>query len=152
MESRSPYRDDATWGGPGHAVLMRSKGALALALLVVSMIGCSEPSTDPTGRTWELTTLHGSEPLEGTAIDLTLEEDSVSGSAGCNSYTGAAEFDAGSMTLGPDIAVTMMACEPAIMDQEATYLTALERVTGYVLEADELLLQDADGITLATFR
>jgi heat shock protein HslJ len=46
----------------------------------------------------------------------------------------------------------MMACEPAIMDQEATYLAALERVTGYVLEPDELLLQDADGITLATFR
>jgi heat shock protein HslJ len=131
---------------------MRSFGGLAVLLLVVAVIGCSEPNTDPTGRTWELATLHGSAPLEGTTIDLTLEDESVFGSAGCNSYSGAAEFDAGSMTLGPEIAVTMMACEPAIMDQEATYLAALERVTGYVLEPDELLLQDADGITLATFR
>jgi len=96
--------------------------------------------------------LHGSEPLEATIVDLTLEDDSVFGSAGCNNYSGAAEFEAGSMTLGPDIAVTRMACEQAIMDQEAVYLTALERVTGYVLEPDELLLQDADGITLVTFR
>ena len=123
-----------------------------MVLLVVAVMGCSEPSTDPTGRTWELATLHGSEPLEGTKIDLTLEDDSVLGSAGCNTYSGAAEFDAGSMALGPEIAVTAMACEPAIMDQEARYLTALERVTGYVLEPDELLLQDADGITLTTFR
>lgn len=125
---------------------------MAVLLLVVAVIGCSEPNTDPTGRTWELATLHGSEPVEGTVVDLTLEEDSMSGSAGCNSYSGAAEFDAGSMTLGPEIAVTAMACEEEIMDQEATYLAALERVAGYVLEPDELLLQDADGITLATFR
>lgn len=123
-----------------------------MVLLVVAVIGCSEPSTDPTGRTWELATLHGSEPLDGSTIDLTLEDDTVSGSAGCNTYSGAAELDAGSMTLGPELAVTFMACEQAIMDQESEYLTALGRVAGYVLEPDELLVQDADGITLATFR
>jgi len=152
VASGSSDQDDAPRWVAGHAVDMRSTGGLAAVLLVAVFVGCSEPSTDPTGRTWDLATLHGSEPLEGTSIDLTLEDDSVSGSAGCNTYSGVAEFDAGSMTLGPEIAVTAMACEPAIMDQEAAYLAALERVTGYVLEPDELLLQDADGITLATFR
>lgn len=131
---------------------MRSIGGLAAVLLLVAVSGCTEPSTDPTGRTWELATLHGSEPLEGTTIDLTLEGESVSGSAGCNTYTGPADFGAGSMTLGPEIAVTAMACEEGIMDQESEYLAALSRVAGYVLEPDELLLQDADGITVVTFR
>ena len=147
----SSDQDDAKRELANHTGIVRSLGGLVV-LLVGAVIGCSEPVTDPTGRTWELATLHGSEPLEATIVDLTLEDDSMFGSAGCNNYNGAAEFEAGSMTLGPDIAMTRMACEQAIMDQEAVYLTALERVTGYVLEPDELLLQDADGITLVTFR
>jgi len=148
----SSDQDDVERELADHTGIMRSFGGLAVVLLVVAVIGCSEPITDPTGRTWELTTLHGSEPLEGTIIDLTLESDSMSGSAGCNNYNGSTEFEAGSMTLGPDIATTRMACEQEIMDQESAYLAALARVSAYVLEPDELLLQDADGITLMTFR
>jgi heat shock protein HslJ len=147
----SSDQDDVKRELADHTGIMRSLGGLAV-LLVVAVIGCSEPLTDPTGRTWELVTLHGSEPIEATTIDLTLEDDSMSGSAGCNNYNGAAEFEDGSMTLGPDIATTRMACEQEIMDQESAYLSALARVSAYVLEPDELLLQDADGITLMTFR
>lgn len=117
------------------------------------MGACAEGAkNDPTGRTWQLETLGGSPALEGTIVDLTIDGDTVSGTAGCNSYNGAATVgDDGSMTLGPDFAVTFMACEQPVMDQEQQYLNTLTRVTAYQIAAEELLLEDANGVVVATF-
>jgi hypothetical protein len=52
----SSDQDDAKRVLSGHTWIMRSFGGLAVLLLVVAVIGCSEPNTDPTGRTWELAT------------------------------------------------------------------------------------------------
>jgi heat shock protein HslJ len=38
-----------------------------------------------------------------------------------------------------------------IMDQEAAYFAALERVASYQIDGDQLTLKDADGATLARF-
>jgi heat shock protein HslJ len=127
---------------------------LLFALLVILAVACgSGTESDPSGRTWQLTELEGSGLVEGTTIDLTIDGGTVSGSSGCNTYTGAAEVDtdAETMTLGPELASTMMACEQPIMDQEQAYLEALIRVTSYQMAEDQLLLEDADGIVLATF-
>jgi heat shock protein HslJ len=130
---------------------MRSLGGLLVIALVVIGVACSEPATDPTGRTWQLVSLDGAPVVAGTVIDLTLENDTVSGSAGCNTYSGPATYSDGSMTLGPEFAVTFMACDEPIMEQEQRYLAALSRVVSYELTPDELLLQDGNGITVATF-
>lgn len=122
-------------------------------VIAIAVVACGAGTDDdPTGRTWELTELEGSAPVDGTIIDLTITDEGASGSSGCNSYTGPADVGAGTMTLGPDFAVTMMACEQPIMDQEQKYLDALTRVTAYQMAADELILEDAQGIALATFR
>lgn len=139
---------------PPYAILgapMRSLAGLVVIVIVGVVVGCSEPVTDPTGRTWQLVTLDGAPLVEGTVIDMTLEDDAVSGTAGCNGYSGPASFEDGSMTLGPEFAVTFMACEDPIMTQEQAYINALTRVTAYELSPDELLLQDGQGITIATF-
>lgn len=130
---------------------MRSLGGLVVIGLLLVGMACSEPNTDPTGRTWQLTTLNGIPPHEGSLIDLTLQSDSVSGSSGCNSYSGPAAFGDGSITLGPEFAVTFMMCEEATMEQEAAYLRALGQASSYVVESDELLLRDENGITVAVF-
>ncbi|MFZ0014365.1 MAG: META domain-containing protein [Acidimicrobiia bacterium] len=135
---------------------LRSRGIVALAVGVLSALaltGCgSGTDDDPTGRTWELTELEGSSLVEGTTIDLTIADGTASGNAGCNTYTGEATVsDDGSMTVGPEIASTMMACEEPVMDQEQRYLDALAQVTGYEMAPDELLLLDANGIALLTF-
>lgn len=133
---------------------MRNLFKLALILSIATVVvACAEGTeNDPTERTWQLTTLDGSPVLDGTAIDLTIDGDTVSGTAGCNTYNGPAMVgDGGSMTLGPDFAVTFMACEQPVMDQEQEYLTALTRVTSYQMAAEELLLEDANGIVTATF-
>ncbi len=147
MDSLSEMRD-----------LARSSRLHRLALVVIAALllvlsACAEGSkNDPTGRTWQLTELGGSPVLEGTIIDLTIDGDAVSGTAGCNSYTGPASVGSdNSMTLGPDFAVTFMACDQPIMDQEQEYLSDLTRVTSYQMAAEELLLKDANGIVVATF-
>ena len=122
--------------------------------MVVGVAACGAGTdNDPTGRAWTLTELEGSPPVEGATVDMTIGDDGVSGSAGCNSYTGAAsvDVDAGTMTLGPEIASTMMACEQPIMDQEQKFLDSLVRVVGYDMAKDELILLDDQGIAVATF-
>lgn len=128
-------------------------GLPLLAAVLFGVVSCAgSTQDDPTGRTWQLTELDGSPVLEGTIIDLTIDGDTVSGSAGCNAYNGAATVDEdGTMTLGPEFAVTFMACDPAVMDQEQEYLTSLSMVTSYEASEEELLLEDADGNVVAAF-
>ncbi len=60
-------------------------------------------------------------------------EGQVGGTAGCNNYFTAYEStDDGGLTISGPIGVTMMACEDG-MEEEATYLGALETVTGWTL-------------------
>lgn len=124
---------------------------LALGILVLA--GCSgDAGGDPTDRTWQLTELEGAPPLDGTSIELTIEEGTVSGGSGCNQYTGPAVVgDEGSMTLGPDFAITFMACDQPITDQEQSYLTALASVETFTIENDALLLADGNGEVVARF-
>jgi putative lipoprotein len=56
----------------------------------------------------------------------------------------------GRLAVGP-VGSTMMACEQAAMDLEHQFLGALEQVTGFGLQQDRLLLQDARGETLMAF-
>jgi len=127
---------------------------VVLWIVVVAIAACSDgPDNDPTDRTWQLTELEGAEPLDGTIPDLTLTDEAVSGNAGCNTYGGpaAVNVDDNTITLGPDIISTMMACEDAVNEQEERFLDALVRVTAYEMANDTLTLLDADGIALATF-
>lgn len=131
-------------------LLIRAAVALIAA---ASLAACAEGSAiSPTDRTWQVATLGGAPVLDGTIIDMTIDGETVSGSAGCNTYNGPATIgDDGSMTLGPEFAVTFMACEQPVMDQEQEYLSTLARVTSYEMAAEELLLEDANGIVVATF-
>ena len=130
------------------------KICLSVALVLVVLAACgSGTNNDPTGNAWNLTELEGDAVVEGTTIDLTITEESISGNAGCNSYNGSVELDIdnSTMTVGPDVVSTMMACEEPIMAQEQKYLDVLTRVTSYEVASDELILKDAEGIAIATF-
>lgn len=124
----------------------------AAALAMIVLTGCGTGTEDdPTGHSWELVELDGSTVVEGTVIDLLIENDEASGSSGCNSYTGEATVSDGEITLGPEFAVTFMACEEDVMNQEQRYIEAMTRVTTYEMAAGELLLLDDQGITVLAF-
>ena len=62
-------------------------------------------------------------------ITLSFESDRLSGSGGCNWYTGWLEKTNGALTIS-DLAATRTDClHPRIMSREARYLADLERFT-----------------------
>jgi heat shock protein HslJ len=82
-------------------------------------------------------------PISGTTITATFEDGQVSGSAGCNSYSGSYQVSGDTITVGA-VAITEMAClEPeGVMEQELLFVEFL---------TDAQTFRIADG-QLQTFR
>lgn len=74
-------------------------------------------------------------------------EGQVSGTSGCNRFTGAFETGQGGLKLGP-LASTRMACIGDLDAQERAVFQALGNVAGYEVEGDMLILRDASGATV----
>jgi len=91
--------------------------------------------------------------LTGTAVTAAFSEDGqISGTAGCNSYSGAFTVTGSDISIGP-LAVTEMYCmDPeGVMEQESAYLAAVQAVSSYRVGAGELTLMDADGTRMAVY-
>ena len=88
-------------------------------------------------------------PVSGTTLTAIFTADAVSGSAGCNDYNGAYTLDGDKVTIGP-LATTRKACEPAVMDQEAAFLTALQTPATVEQNGGVVTLRAADGATQVT--
>jgi heat shock protein HslJ len=70
-------------------------------------------------------------PVAGTRPPtLRLEGGRASGNTGCNSFTGSYTLSGERLEFGA-IATTRMACEPAVMEQERSYLSTLAVVRSY---------------------
>jgi len=90
--------------------------------------------------------------LDGGVLDrlqtiLTIDENGVmSGFGGCNSLRGKATMTGDELSFGP-IMSTRKACSPAVMDQEAKFLSALERVRRFNADTvrRKLILFDEEG-------
>ncbi len=83
-------------------------------------------------------------------VDLRFEGGEVAGRSACNSYGGPYEVDGAGISFGA-LAMTEMACEPALMEIEAAYLAALAEVREYRVNGDDLLLT-AGGVRLVFAR
>jgi heat shock protein HslJ len=112
------------------------------------------PSPGLTGTTWLLTTLMEQPVPADPPVTVKFDnEGRLSGSSGCNTYSTGYETnpDAGSLTINPIIAATMMACPEPIMQQEQGYLVVLGTTATYLIDGDQLSLLDNTGIIVATF-
>jgi heat shock protein HslJ len=113
-------------------------------------------SQDLAGSSWDLIAYNnGTGGFQSTVIDVPVtamfdEDGTLSGSAGCNSYTGSWETDENSIEIGP-LASTAMACEPALMDQETRYLAVLQEADTYRVDATNLDMFDAEGTRLVQY-
>jgi heat shock protein HslJ len=132
----------------------RSRGALLTLLFLVAGMpllaacGGSTAAAGLDGSHWNLSAMKAGNggttpPLPGTAITLEISGDAVSGSAGCNTYSGSVQHNNGAFTVG-QLAMTNKACSPEeVMTQEQQYLTTLQTAKTYQIDGDSLFLYDA---------
>ncbi|WP_270727652.1 YbaY family lipoprotein [Shimia sp. Alg240-R146] len=97
-----------------------------------------------TSSEWLVVVLDGKELQSERLPQMRFDADGrVSGSSGCNRFTGSVDISAGGFAFGP-LASTRMACPAALGAQETQFFAALERVTGYNVQNGAALV-DADG-------
>ena len=131
--------------------LRKSKPALAAlgaaSLLAVAAGAATAAGAPPlTGTVWQLATLRGKAPLAGAAVSLKLTRaGKLSGSSGCNTYSGTYTAGRGSIRVAPTLVSTRMACAPAVMTQETRYLDALVASRAYSIGHGKLTLWNAPG-------
>jgi heat shock protein HslJ len=84
--------------------------------------------------------------LTSTVTAVFDEEGMLSGVDGCNNYFTSYEVDGDAITIAPEIATTMMACEGPAAELSAQYFAALTAATTWSIDAaGNLELRDADG-------
>lgn len=117
-----------------------------------------QASTPLTGTLWQATMINNGKGavvsvVGGTEVTATFQEDGVvSGTAGCNSYSGSYTVDGDQISFGPAAMTAMMCVEPeGVMEQEAAYAAALESAATFTIQGDQLELRTADGALAVSF-
>lgn len=101
------------------------------------------------GTNWVLSGIAQGDAVVNTWVDaditIQFEDGEVSGHAGCNSYGGGYQVDGSSLTL-TGLASTLMACAEEERNQrESEFLTALNTVTQFRTEMNQLILSNDAG-------
>lgn len=114
------------------------------------LAGCAGSKIDLLGTNWQATTLYSLSVLENVSPTLVLDADNkISGSDGCNRYSGIYTINGDELTLTPQTS-TMMACPDKVMTQANLFLKALSETTKYEIKGGQLNLIDKDGNRIAT--
>lgn len=91
--------------------------------------------------------------LPATPVTATFADGAVSGSAGCNAYRSTYQTQRRRLVIGP-AATTRKFCAAAIMEQESTFLAALQTTRKYRIDEQgqlQIRYLTADGIQVLTF-
>jgi heat shock protein HslJ len=133
-------------------------GSLAVVVLTISLPGAvaaQEEPASPEGTEWRLaayaTDAGMTQPAEGADPTLLLLDGEVSGDAGCNRFSGSYVLEGASLTFAPEMATTMMACEPEVQMLEDAYLALLPTTATWRWADATLQLLDADSAAILEF-
>ena len=116
-------------------------------------------SQELSGTSWEVISYNNGKQAvvsvqTGTTLDAKFAADgTLSGTSGCNSYSGGYKVDGDMISIGP-LAYTEMGCvEPeGVMEQEAQFLAALHSAATYQIEGDVLEMRTTDGALAVSFK
>jgi heat shock protein HslJ len=131
--------------------------AVVLVLLTLGLAACGEDdSTEAEGPSfegvpWLLSSGIDVAGWQAVAPSATFADGTVGGSTGCNHYTAGYAVDGDALDIG-DVASTRMACPSPADAVEREYLAALDRVEGWGIDDDDLVLVDADDDEALRFR
>lgn len=146
----------------GWGSVVRGGAALLLAGVLVACAdsdGGDPPSTSSPpatttvdaaaldGTTYASTSVEGAELVEGTAIEVTFEDDTMSVWAGCNTLFGPFEVDGTTIAWASEPAATMMMCEPDLDEQDRWITELFSGGVDATAEGDDLTLQGG-GVTI----
>jgi putative lipoprotein len=124
------------------------------AMLVLKMVkqGADAVPTKLFGTTWVAEDIDGKGVIDNAQSTFSVASDGkVAGRGGCNRFFAQAEVKDGTIKIGK-AGATMMACAPALMDQERKFLAALEKAATYRIdEQGKLFLVDANGVDIVRF-
>ena len=116
-------------------------------LMMVRVSSPPQTGTPPLqGAEWVVEDIGGAGIIDNSRVTIQFGNDGrVVGRGGCNSYGAAYTQSGDSLKIGRGVS-TMMACAPALMRQEGTFLRLLEQVRRFDRTADgALVLVAADG-------
>ncbi len=127
--------------------------AAGVELLVQRVASGDAAAALPLTGAWLAEDISGGGVIDYLQTTLEIAADGkVSGSGGCNRFTGSAAIDGDKITFG-NLASTMMACTEAAMDQEHKFHAALADARSYRIDAGQrkLFLSDQAGKVVAQF-
>jgi putative lipoprotein len=118
-------------------------------LAVLALAGCqSPPSVAPenplVGTAWLAWDIDGRGPGNKTYATLVFNPGRVSGSGGCNRFSGALAVKADAWQAS-DINLTRQECGPELMKEEAAFIEALESARSHRVDGGLLTLIDESG-------
>jgi heat shock protein HslJ len=131
-------------------------GLAAIGLIAVACSSTAGSGGQLDGKTWALTSYAIGGEMQQVPADViadatfTAAESNVSGSAGCNRFTGGYRADGADLTFGA-LATTQMACVGPADAVEAAYLANLAATRTYTATADALTMFDANGDAILVF-
>jgi len=124
-------------------------GLLASACSDVSAGQSQQPDLD--GTSWVLVDLPGVTLLPGTSVTLQFAGDRISGSDGCNRFSGSYARGKTGLEIG-QLVSTQMACPAEVMRQAQAVTFVLSSARSYRINGDMLDLLGDDGKVSATFK
>jgi polar amino acid transport system substrate-binding protein len=142
-----------TTPGPGGSA---TPTASVTPTLTATLTPTATPGADNplAGTSWLVTAYYNPNNLGGMASVLSgtsltaafASSGQVSGSAGCNSYSGSYSVDGSLLAITP-MAATAMACDTpeGIMEQETAFLAALASAGSYAIDGGQLNILNTSG-------
>lgn len=115
------------------------------------MTDVNTPVASSLAGTWVVEDILGGGIIDSSRVTLDFSEQRVAGRASCNSYQGAWSLQDGQLSI-VDVAVTMMSCPEAIMNQERRFLDALESTDGMRFDDTGALFLTSGGNDLLRAR
>jgi putative lipoprotein len=145
VEGRVMFRTDTI-----HPVLTRGAGEDVALHLVRAAAPTAEAAPPLVGPDWVVEDIGGRGVVDRVRSSLTFTADGkVAGSGGCNRIAGSYTLAGETIGFGQMIS-TMMACAPAVGEQEQRFLRALGQAKRWRITPEGwLLLLDAGGAPLA---
>ena len=123
---------------------------LLLAALLTGCTTMNPPDRPPLeGTSWVLVSLPGRSMVPDPPATLQFEGGRVSGSDGCNRFTGTYAAKGATIELPARPAATLMACPPGVERQAEAYRRALAEARSYRIAEGRLELLAADGTPMA---